>query len=181
MRGFDPGSIARNVEKTGMLKCVNIETELPSTLVITVEERQGRLVTDYGGSIVLMDSEGCVMSITRELPDSECLYITGLSPSDAAPGRRIGANTQRINAMCAVLTAIDRTGCAEYISELNVDKTDSLYMFSRTGIHVMLGDIDDLESKLVWMKYALSDLESRGETSGKLDVTSGSQADYSAD
>lgn len=181
MRKFEPGAISRNVGKTGMLKCVNVETEMPSTIVITVERRKGRVVTDYGGSIVLMDGDGYVMSISRELPEGDNLYVTGLSPNDAAPGRRIGAHAERVDAICAVLDAMDRADCAEYISELNVEKVDSLYLYSRTGIQVMLGDAKELESKLVWMKYALKDLEARGKTSGKLDVTSGNQADYMAD
>lgn len=178
MRSVDAAMIARNVEKTGALKCVKVETDLPSAIVITVERRHGRIVTDYGGSIVLTDGEGYVMSASRELPEGEHLYVTGLSPRDATPGRRIGADAARIDAMCAVASAIDKTGCAEFVSELNVEDPDSLYLYSRTGIQVMLGDADRLDSKLIWMKYALMDLESRGETSGKLDVTSGTQADY---
>ena len=181
MRAFDSAAITRNIEKTGMLKCVNVATEMPSTVVIEVERRIGRMMTDYGGSIVYMDGDGYVMSVARELPEGNNLYITGLSPSNAAPGRRISTDSRRIYAMCAVLAAIDKTGSGEYISELNVEKVDSLYLFSRTGIQVMLGDSDDLESKPVWAKYALMDLESRGQVSGKLDVTGGNQADYSRD
>lgn len=181
MRGIDTDDIKRNIELTGVLKCVNVETEMPSTLVITVERRQGRLVTDYGGSVTLMDADGYVISTTREIPEGEHLYVTGLSPSSAVPGRQIGSVQERINGMSAVIYAIDRTGCSEYISELNVENMHSMYLYSRTGIQVMLGDAENLESKLIWMKYALMDLESRGETSGKLDVTSGTQADYRHD
>ena len=178
MRSVDTALITRNVEKTGVLKCVNVETEMPSTIVITVEQRQGRAVTDYGGNIVLTDIDGYVMSITREIPEGEYLYVTGLSAGDASLGRRISADTARINAITAVLNAIEKIDCAEFISELNVDDPDSLYLYSRTGIQVMLGDAERMESKLIWMKYALMDLESRGETSGRLDVTSASQADF---
>ena len=179
MRGMDKAEIKRNIELSGTLKCIDVATELPSTLVITVERRQGRFVTDYGGNIALMDGEGYVISTTREIPEGEYLYVTGLSPASATPGRQIGAHRDRTDAMCAVLSAIDRSGCADYISELNVDSVDSLYFYSRTGIQVMLGDAENMDSKLIWMKYALMDLESRGETSGRLDVTSGTQADYS--
>ena len=34
--------------------------------------------------------------------------------------------------------------------------------------------------KVIWMTGALRDLESRGETGGRLDVSSGDKADYSA-
>ena len=43
---------------------------------------------------------------------------------------------------------------------------------------VLLGTEENMEKKLVWMKYALADLESRGQTFGILDVSSGNQADY---
>lgn len=181
MRGVDIADIKRNIELTGTLKCVSVETERPSTIIITVERRQGRMVTDYGGNIALLDGDGYVISTTREIPEGEHLYVTGLSPSSAAPGRQIGADHDRIDAMCAVLRGIDAAGCGEYVSELNVESTDGIYLYSRTGIQVMLGDHENIESKLIWMKYALMDLESRGETSGKLDVTSGTQADYRHD
>ena len=181
MRNMDKAEIKRSIELSGALKCIDVATEMPSTLVITVERRQGRFVTDYGGNIALMDGDGYVISTTREIPDGEFLYVTGLSPASAVPGRKIGAHNDRISAMHAVLSAIDKTGCGGYISELNVDNVDSLYFYSRTGIQVMLGDTGNMESKLIWMKYALLDLESRGETSGKLDVTSGTQADYRHD
>ena len=127
-----------------------------------------------------MDANGYVISVSREMPEGEYLYVTGLSAHDAVPGRLIGSDNPRIEAMCAIVRGIDATGVSGYISEINVAETDSLYLYSRTGILVMLGNTKEMENKLIWMKYALIDLEGRGETSGKLDVTGGNQADFSA-
>lgn len=181
MRKIDAEAIERNIQMSGALRCISVETEYPSTIVITAERRQGRLVADYGGNIVLMDSDGYVISVTRELPEGEFLYVTGLSASGATPGKPITADRNRVDAMCAVARTISECDASAYVSELNTDDVDSLYLYSRTGIKVMLGDSNNMENKIVWMKYALIDLESRGETSGKLDVTGGSQADYSAE
>ena len=181
MRKFDADSVRRNVESTGALICVEVKKEKPSTIVITVERREPRLMTDYGGSIALLDGDCYVISVTREAPEGNNIYVTGLDPRDAVPGRLVGADNARIEVLVKVVEAIDSTGVQEYISEINVENTDGIYLYSRTGIQVMLGDTDELENKLIWMQYALIDLEGRGETSGKLDVTGGNQADYSAD
>ncbi len=180
MRHFDEAEVRRNVENTGRLICVSADKELPGTVVITVEQRVPRIVTDYGGSIALMDAEGYVISVTHEMPEGDYLYVTGLSANNAVPGRLIGADNLRIEAMAAVIDGIDATGVSGYISEINVADIDGIYLYSRTGIQVMIGDTNQMENKLIWMKYALIDLEGRGETSGKLDVTGGNQADYRA-
>lgn len=179
MRRIDIGSMRRSVESSGALKCISIEKELPSTLVITVERRVPRMVVDYGGSVALIDAQGYVISVTREMPEGDYLYVTGLSPKDAVPGRMIGTDNLRIDAVCKVIAAIDATGTQEYVSEINASEVDNIYLYSRTGIQVVLGDSTDLDSKLIWMKYALIDLESRGNVAGKLDVTGGKQADFS--
>ena len=181
MRNFDAGSVRRNVESTGALICLDVKKEKPSTIVITVERRVPAMTTDYGGSIALMDKDGYVISVTREMPEGNYLYVTGLAPRDAVPGRLVGADNSRIEALVKVVEAIASTGVQEYISEINVEHTDGIYLYSRTGIQVMLGDTEELDKKLIWMQYALIDLEGRGEVSGKLDVTGGDQADYSAD
>lgn len=180
MRTLDVEEIVRNLEKTGVVRCTGVEKAYPSTVIINVERRTGRMVTELGGNVVLMDENGYVIGSSREMPEGNYVYVTGLAPRDAVPGRLIGSDSQRIEAMCAVVAAIDECGAADYVSELNVDNVDSMYLYSRTGIQVLLGDTDDLNEKIIWMKYALMDLESRGETSGKLDVTGGNQADFSA-
>jgi len=43
---------------------------------------------------------------------------------------------------------------------------------------VLLGDAENMERKVAWMLGALRDLEARGETLGRLDVASGSKADF---
>ena len=55
---------------------------------------------------------------------------------------------------------------------------DNLRLITRTGIQVDLGDAENMDNKIAWMKGAVSDLERRGEGGGTLDVRSGSKADY---
>ena len=49
---------------------------------------------------------------------------------------------------------------------------------ARSGVIVKLGDTDNMDEKIRWLRSAVSDLETRGETRGTLDVSSGTRADY---
>lgn len=181
MRSVNTEQIARSVERSGLLRCVSVELEYPSTIVIDVERRVGRMAIEYGGSIALLDGEGYVISISREMPDGDFIYVTGHSARDAVVGRQLTADKSRVSAMCAVVNAIYSCGADEYVSEVNVENINAIYFYSRTGIQVSLGDSERLDSKIIWAKYALMDLEANGNTSGHLDVTSGSSADFRAE
>ena len=82
--------------------------------------------------------------------------------------------------MTAVLDALYDNGATQYVSELNVSDANSLYIYTRTGMRVDLGNSENMNNKIIWMAGTLKDLEARGETSGTLDVSSGNKADYSA-
>ena len=178
MRKIDAAALKRGVEQSGQIRCLSVQKEMPSRVILNVEIRVGRALTECGGLITQLDADMVVMSSTKQMPEGEFLYITGLSAGEARPGQTLGAESGRLSACRAVIAALDAAGAWDYVSELNVKDTSNLYIYSRTGMTVLLGTEENMEKKLVWMKYALADLESRGQTSGILDVSSGNQADY---
>ena len=92
----------------------------------------------------------------------------------------ISAPASQLEAMVTTLEALYENGATGYVSELNVSVPNDIYLYSRTGMRVDLGNRENMGNKVVWMVGALRDLESRGETTGRLDVSSGDKADYSA-
>ena len=51
-------------------------------------------------------------------------------------------------------------------------------ILTRKGTTVLLGDADNMTAKIAWMSRALEDLERRGESLGRLDVSSGRRGDF---
>ena len=80
--------------------------------------------------------------------------------------------------MKAAVDAIRNQGAAIYVSELNVDDPLNLWITTRTGIRVELGDAQNMDGKILWLRSAVADLENRGEVKGTLDVSSGTKADF---
>ena len=180
MRSLDLKKIARKVESTGEFACVSVKRVMPSTVRIEVSRRVPAAMAEAGGFVVLMDKDGCVISATKQVPDADAVYVTGLEIGAYSLGARVPADAERISAMTEIIGALNESGARELVSELNVADVKNLYFYSRTGIYVALGDAKEMSQKVNTMKYVLMDLESRGETSGKLDVSSGDKADFDA-
>lgn len=179
LRALDPDLVARKLESTGEYEFISVERKYPSTVLLSMKRRVPAAMAEAGGFVLLMDRGGHVLSAAPAAPDAEALYVTGLDVGTYDIGRRISADEARLSAMEAVIGALDAAGARAYASELNVGDVNNLYIYSRTGIYVALGDEVDIQKKIILMRGVLQDLESRGETSGRLDVSSAEKADFS--
>lgn len=170
--------VRRNLEKTGRYALVSLEIRRPSTVVLHVRQRTRDAMVPLGGRILVTDSDGWVIEICDTLPENSGLYVRGLTCTDYSVGKRLSAPEKQLSAMRAVLEAVRAQNAGNYLSELNVSDVNRLWMVSRTGIRVELGDEAQMEDKLRWACSAIADLENRGETLGTLDVSSAMRADF---
>ena len=178
MRNVDVESVREGVESDGRMAFVGLERRLPSHLVLTVRPRTRDALVMQGGKVLVLDSDAYVVEIADRLPEGNVPYVTGLRPSGYQLGRQLDTADGRCACMKAVLEAARAHNATGYISEISVADPNDLRIITRTGMTVMLGDAQNMENKIVWMAGAVADLEARGETSGRLDVTSGKKADY---
>ncbi len=166
------------VEDDGRMAFVGLERRLPSRLILTVRQRTKDALILQGGKVLVLDSDGYVVEITDRLPEGSIPYVTGLKPSGYQQGRQLDTADGRVACMKAVIESAKAHGAMPYIAEINLSDTNDLRVITRTGMAVMLGDAQNMDNKIIWMAGAVADLEARGETTGRLDVTSGSKADY---
>ena len=178
LRTLDVNAIQTSVDATGALAFVDVKPRYPVTVRLTVRERSHDAVILQAGKLLVLDSDGYVISANDTLPAQSIPYVTGLKPNTYRLGKQLDATPARLNGMKAVLEALKARGATGYASELDVEYPADLRILTRTGMTVQLGTADDMDQKIAWMAGALKDLESRGETLGRLDVSSGKRADY---
>ncbi len=177
---LDANEIEENVQSTGTYVLEEMSVKYPSTVILTIRQRTQDAIILNGGQYLVLDSEGYVVSRQSTMPEDAGVYVYGLNATSYSIGCRISAPESRLTAMQTVLEALRTMSASDYISELNVENVDALTMTSSTGITIELGNADNMESKIAWTVAALDDLNSRGNTSGTLDVSSGTKADYLA-
>ncbi len=178
LKALDDVAIKASVDATGLLAFVEAQRRYPFTVRLVVRERSHDAITLQAGKLLVLDSDGYVVSASDAAPEESLPLITGLRATTYRLGKELDASPSRLNAMKVVLEALHEKGATGYVSELNVDYPSDIQIVTRTGMTVLLGDAKDMEKKIVWMTGTLQDLERRGETLGRLDVSSGTKADY---
>jgi len=174
----DADELKTNLESSGIFALDHVKTKYPSTLILSIRQRTRDAVVRNGGKYLVMDSDGYVIESNDAMPEDGGIYVYGLNATNYRIGGRIAAPEESLQAMKIVLDAVRAQNAAQYVSDLTIDDAENITMTTRTGIRVKLGDSGNMENKIVWMRSAVSDLESRGDTRGTLDVSSGTKADY---
>ena len=174
----DEDHVRECVEEDGRMAFVSLERRLPNRLILTVRQRSRDALILQGGKVLVVDSDGYVIEVADRLPEGNIPYVTGMRPATYQQGSQLDATDGRLACMKAVVEAARARGATPYIAEIDVSSVKNLRVITRTGLTVVLGDSGNMENKMIWMVGAVADLEARGETTGRLDVASGSKADY---
>lgn len=174
----DAGTLKTNLESGGVYALDGVKTKLPNTVILSVRRRTRDAVVRNGGKYLVLDSDGYVIESNPSMPEDGGVYVYGLDATSYRIGGRITAPEEKLQAMKTVLDSIRSQNAKQYVSDITVSDVDAMVITTRTGMRVKLGDAQNMENKILWMCSAVSDLESRGDTRGTLDVSSGTKADY---
>jgi len=174
----DQQRIAQKIESTGTVRVVKVETKLPWTVQVEVALRTRDYMTLLGTDrIFVADRLGYAVEEVSAAPQN-MIYVSGMNLTYADVGRRLGASEEMLAAVGQIIEALEAQNGMHLVSEINVSQLRSIYMLSATGTRVELGDGQNIAAKITWACAALNDLNARGEYGGRLDVSSGSRADY---
>ncbi len=177
----DQDAIARAFEREGGIALTDVEVVWPDTVRLSVRERTRAAIVNHLGMSIAVDEAGVVIEVLRALPEGALPVVTGISATGYQPGQPVRSSVPtQVDAMASVLGAARAQGLTELISELNVSDLDNLYLMTRAGMMVKLGDAADMDAKLIWMQSALNSLSAEGVTSGTINVASGKDAIYRA-
>ena len=78
-----------NLEKNPFFKIIEIKRKLPSTIVISVEERQQMAAIQFGDKYIVIDDEGVILRMTEVEP--KLTLLTGLTISKMDVGEPLEA------------------------------------------------------------------------------------------
>lgn len=170
--------IRSNLESGGKYALDGVRVKYPNTVILSVRERTKDAVVINGGQYLVLDSDGYVVQALSSMPENSGIYVYGLNATSYRVGHRIVAPEDRLANMKIVLDAARKQYAAEYISDVDIASSEAVKITTRTGIVVQVGDIKNMDKKMIWLRSAVSDLEARGETRGTLDISSGDKADF---
>ena len=176
---LDEDEIRKGVNGLGVIRLEGVDVRYPSTVILRVGERKRQAMLLHMGEIRLLDEECCLVESVENVPDTDLIYINGMTVTAYSQGNRLQAREGQVEAYCAVMQALNANSANAYVSEIELSDVTNIRLITRTGITVELGDMQNMQNKIAWMRIAVADLEQRNEGGGTLDVRSGNKADYS--
>lgn len=179
MFSVDPEKVGASFRNDGYLALEKVEVCWPDTVELTVRERKAYACISYLGSLFLIDESCVVMEKLGEVPSDSLPRVTGMNVLGYAVGQTIRSGVPgQVETVQCVLHALEQNGAMDLLYELNVADRDDLYLITRGGMLVRLGDQSGMGDKVLWMKSVLAQLAAEGILKGSLDVSSGKSAIY---
>ncbi len=162
------------VEQIGLL--------LPDRLRIQVHERAERAVIEFAGSFVVLDEEGFIVERRDVLGDTTVPVVTGMLVTNYSVGEQIESeDPKQLSALQIILAELIEQDASHLISEINVSEVSDLSMVTTNGIRVKLGNFEDMDEKIRWLRATLPVLLSEGHEGGTLNLSTGKNASFLAE
>ena len=177
---LDKEQIRENIEADPHLIVKDILCELPSTLVITVEERSAVACSDFQGNTVALSAELIVLSLNSEAESLDNLIqIRGLDIVQADLSCEIVSDIPyKVSVVQRILEEIISSDINGAITVIDVEDVNNIKLETSDGFDVNFGQGDSYTEKVYWIKTMTEKLSSEGKSGGTIDVSSGDFATY---
>ncbi len=172
-------TVSEALKQNGYLCLTDVEVRVTGNVYLRVRERAPRAVVNHLGLVFVVDEEDVLLEkgYVNSYPDLP--VVTGLIVDDFKVGQPLYCqSSEQQQAMALMLSELVLQRVQGSISELNVGHLDNLFMVSRTGMIVRLGNADQMMNKMAWARASLEELVAKGLFKGTLDVSSGDHAVY---
>ena len=171
--------IRDNINQSPYFEVEEIGYILPDKLRIQVHERAERAVIQFAGSLIIMDEEGYILEVRQSLGDSTVPVVTGLEVSSFQVGEQVESeDPKQLSALQVILTALLDQEATHLISEIDVAEVSDLCMITTNGFLVELGNFENMDEKIRWLRGTLPVLISEGYVSGTLNLSTGKNATF---
>lgn len=133
----------------------DVTRQFPTTIVITVKERQPVAWAACSYGFVQLDGQGIVMAAVKNIKKVDVPIITGVRLGTVYIGDK--ADLPAVNNVLAYLGDLDEATLGQ-LSEVNVRSAGDLVAFTVQTVTIRLGPPDRLEEKAKFTREILQDI-----------------------
>jgi len=161
---IDGNAAARRIEQAmPFINGVTVSRTPPGGLRIEVTESIAIAYIDLYGEALVIDSSGRVLEVVTFAPDG-LIELRGFNPGDSVVGSKLKAQLggdYQMGVMLDVLAAFEKERMEGYVSYLDVTYTTQIEFLYKTNYRVVLGQPNNLKSKLTSLPEAIAAAEER--------------------
>ena len=176
--------VEAGIESNRYLSFVCVDKQLPDRVVIQVHERTPAAQVTYCGIAYTLDNRGMVLEESQNTsvkPDG-LVTVGGLNIRRCKLGETVQLqNDRQMGVYTELLVELKVMSALNDVSELDLSDMDNLFLVSRDGYTVRLGDASGLHAKLRAMLLTREHLNATGHSGGTIDVSTPVNPTYTPD
>ena len=177
--------IREKIDVHPYFEVLSIGFRLPDQLRIQVKERRQAAYVEVQGKNMVINETGIVLEMLSAVPENKIPLVTGYPvTAEPIPGKVLGQEqkedkeTGQSDALHVILAALHAQGATQLIEQINIERVSDLWMTTRSGFEVRLGNFENMDDKIHWLKSVEPILVSEGYKVGKINVSTGKNASF---
>ena len=175
MMALNEDQIKTGIANEVHLQFAYLEKKVPGEIVIAVKERQPAAYLNYCGITYVTDKSGMVLDENEdpEYHPRGLIEVKGMKiRTSFTTGQNLPLVTEEQGEVFKSLFLELRViGCNNLIREVDISKTDEVYLLTQDDISVAMGSNINFHAKLRSMMVVREEIIGRGYTGGTIDVT----------
>ena len=146
--------IEKNIKQNAYVESVKIKRNLPSTILIEIEERVPTYMITFANAYAYINNQGYFVEISKE--KLELPIITGYATKeeDIQLGERLCTeDLQKLDDILQIMKAAESNEIANTVTKINIsDKQDYVLELKSEKKTVHVGDTSNLSTKMLYIK-----------------------------
>ena len=146
--------IEKNIKQNAYVESVKIKRNLPSTILIEIEERVPTYMITFANAYAYINNQGYFVEISKE--KLELPIITGYATKeeDIQLGERLCTeDLQKLDDILQIMKAAESNEIANIVTKINIsDKQDYVLELKSEKKTVHVGDTSNLSTKMLYIK-----------------------------
>ncbi len=176
---IDTDEVVENIERNPVLKVSDIKKKLPSTIIITIEERSPVAVIKAGDKYLVLDHDLITLSVQSEQTLASNAEILGAAVTEYELGEPVTLEKEiHIKKLKELLFAVESTEISQLIKIIDISFTENIKLYANAGYDIQIGGTDNIVNKCLWIKTMIPTLIEEEKQGGTLYITNVNSAHY---
>ena len=146
------------------VESIEVKRELPGTILLKVKERKPQYMLENAGIYVYIDKNGYILETNAEPLEVPIIkgIVTKIEELDL--GERISEeDLLKFNDLIKITDSIKSNNIEQKLTSVDIsDDKNYILEFGLENKKVMLGDVSDLSTKMLWIKYFIKEKSNEG-------------------
>lgn len=166
----DVGGAKARLLADPMIKDATVKRIYPDTISIVITERRPAAAVLSGGTVAIIDAEGCVIEISAQVPEN-MVEVYGVSSSGFTAGQDLSKDSSfNADALLEILTALSDQDILGIIDYIDMSQPLRIEMSTVYGMHVNVGQAENISEKLSNLPAVISKVMEMGYQGGTVDL-----------